>query len=621
MVPALTGDDAEGNRLRDLVEGLIIERLRQSGLGGELRPAVYITEADKQAAVLHKALEIPPPPVAPFQDSVACWWRGEPADICTVCGVRPQGWGAPNEYQKQKAQRRNVCYVCLERRGRRSQTWAQARHKTTSEGRSPWEQSIWLDEIADEHGRLAMIVGKFDLSQWLNGKMIRTLLVVCDPAQNTYESKNPSFARIQRIWRTTQVFWQTVASEDIPTVVQPRRDRIAIAVKNIDEMQQHLGDYHAYQAEINGRRLAVVWDSEAKVLLTAENLLSWGRDSQELLESLPDRLLLYEPGGYEQRRGFLCHARIDRNQSQIFPDAYVPTMTLLTEPNAFMALIPASAALELAMKIKRRYELEMSKVCNRLPLFIGTIFFDRRQPLFSALDAGRRLLKVSFASKECKVIQNRICTRQNGDSLPSHLNHNHFQEWQEMVLKTDDAERFCWRVSTVMGDGSTPDDWYPYVHVLRDKTGNAPQNREKTFPHPEQPDGHWVHVKKVSEGDTIAFTHSFFTWMYLDTSARRFEAGENIQYLEELERITATWQKLKELAANNKFSESQLQAIVTLLVTKESAWDSDPDAFRQLAEAVLHKEGLDDLAIEDLTSGRLVNTFDLYHRILKQKLS
>jgi len=621
VVPALTGDDAEGNRLRGLVEGLILEHLRQSELGGELRPAIYITEADKQAAVLHKALEIPPPPVAPFQDSVACWWRVEPADICTVCGVRPQGWGAPNEYQKQKAQQRNVCYVCLQRRGRRSQIWAHARHKTTSEERSPWEQSIWLDEIADEYGRLALIVGKFDLSQWLNGKMIRTLLVVCDPSQNTYESKNPSFARIQRVWRTTQVFWQTVTSEDIPAVIQSKWDRIAIAIENGDELQQHLGDYHAYEAEINGRRLTVVWDSEAKVLLTAENILSWGENSQKLLDDLPDRLSLYEPGGYGQRRGFLCHAHIDKNRSQIFRDAYVPTMTLLTEPNAFMALIPASAALELATKIKQRYELEMSKVCNRLPLFIGTIFFDRRQPLFSALDAGRRLLKVSFSSKECEVIQNRACTQQNGDFLPSHLNHNHFQEWQEILLKTNDGERLCWRVSTVMGDGSTPDDWYPYVHVLRDQTGSAPKNREKMFEPPEQTGEYWVHVKNLDEGDTIMFTPSLFTWLHLDTSARRFEAGEKVQYMEELERITATWQKLKKLAANNELSESQLQAIVTLLATKESAWGRDSDAFRQLAEAVLHKEGLDDLAIEDLTSGRLVNTFDLYHRILKQKLS
>ena len=621
VVPALTGDDAKGSRLRSMVEELILERLRNSELGGELCPAVHITEENKQAAVLHKALEIPPPPVAPFHDSLTSWWEGEPADVCTVCGLRPQGWGAPDESQKRKAQQRNICYVCLRRRGRRAQIWARARDRTNPEERLPWERTIWLDEIADENARLALVLGKFELSQWFNGRMIRTLLVICDPNQSKFESKNPSFARIQRVWRTTQAFWQKVVSEDLSGVIQERHDRIAIAVRNKDELQQHLGEYHAYEADVNGRRLAVVWDSEARVLLTAENLLWWGNNSQELLDRLPECLSLYEPGGYGQPRGFLCSVQVDKSRSQIFQAAYVPALTLLTEPNAFMALVPATKALGVATKIKERYEREMSKVCNRLPLFVGIIFFDHHQPLFSVLDAGRRLLRVSFSSEECTVLQKQTCTQQNGDPRPSHLNHDHFQEWQEVVLKTPKGECLKWRVSTVMGDGSTQDDWYPYVHVKRDRDGNVPANRQKMFTHPEHTGEYWVHVKEVQEGDVIEFTPSLFTWMHLDTSARRFEAGGNLHYLEEMERIVSTWGKLKALATNNNLSESQLHGIVSLLASKASEWGRDSEPFRQLAEAVLHKEGLEEaLTVEDLVSGRLVATFDLYHRILRQKL-
>ena len=107
-----------------------------------------------------------------------------------------------------------------------------------------------MDEVADENGRLALLVGKFDLTHWLKGDLVQTLLVVCDPANNGYERKNPSFARIQRVWRTTQRFWHTVQDEDIPTVARLQQQRLSIAVSNASELQRELGDYHAYEAEL-----------------------------------------------------------------------------------------------------------------------------------------------------------------------------------------------------------------------------------------------------------------------------------------------------------------------------------------------------------------------------------
>ncbi len=620
VMPALDGDDAQGNRLRGLIEGHILDALRQSELGGELQPRIHITAADKQAAVLHKALERRPSPVAPFQDSLQTWWDNPNsiADICTTCGVRPQGWGAPNDNQKRKAQGRNICYVCLERRGKRTQLWAQARHKTGHE-RQPWERTIWLDEVADENGRLALIVGKFDLSGWLNGDMIQTLLVVCDPA-NKYESKNPSFARIQRVWRTTQQFWQNVQNEDISAVARREQQRLAIAVTNADQLRQELGPYHVYDAEINGRRLSLVWDNESGHLLTADNLLAWTKGGAEALFSqLPPKIPLMEPGGYRQQRGELTPAKLDKTQSQVIPAAYAPTINLLAQPTSFMSLVPATVALEAATKIAHRYELEMSKVRNRLPLFLGLVFFDRRQPLFGALDAGRRLLKYSFSPIECTVTCSCARSRQKGHTPPKHLNHPHFNKWQELELTTPEGELLHWHASTVMGDGNTNDEWYPYVYVQQDKDGNAP-TRCKQFEYPQHSGQQWVHIQNVQNDDTICFTPSRFTWLYLDTSARRFEAGDRTQPLEELARITGLWQRLKELSTDNKLSDSQLQAIVTLLATKGDHWGRDSDEYSQLAQAILHKEGLDTLTMDDLMSGRLQETFELYSRIFKQEL-
>jgi hypothetical protein len=642
VAPALDGDDAQGNRLRGLIESHILDTLRQGELGSELRPRVHITKADKQAAVLHEALKMPPPPVAPFQDSLRCWWQGEAADICTTCGVRPQGWGAPSTWHKEKAQRRNVCYVCLERRGKRAQLWAQARHKTGDE-RKPWERTIWLDEVADEHDRLALVVGKFDLSQWLNGEMIQTLLVVCDPNNNDPQQrfipKNPSFARIQRVWRTTQQFWQAVQDEDIAAVTTSKPQyRLEIAVTNAGELADRLGHYHVYDAEVGNRRLSVVWDSQDQLLLTADNLAVWARTeidsaiskpegesasirlARSLLAALPDEIPLFEPVGYGQQRRDLPPARLDRQRSNVFPVAYTPTIDLLTQPASFMALAPARNALDVATKISHRYELEMSKVRNRLPLFLGLVFFDRRQPLFSALDAGRRMLQQSFEPQACIVAHNHIRLRRDA---PCYLDHPHFEQWREIQLEESDQQHLVWRAGTVMGDGNTCDDWYPYVHVQQDKDGNAPGGRPY-FEQPENSGRHWVHVKDVQDGDRVCFAPSYFSWLHLDTSARRFEAGETIFVLEELDRITALWKKLQDLAAANKLSESQLHAVVTLLAAKEQSWGASSNEYRQLAQTILSTEGLaegpEPVTMEDLTSGRFQRTFELYHRILKQRL-
>ncbi len=622
VVPALDGDDADGNRLRGLIESHILDMLQQSELDGELRPRIHITKPHEQAAVLHEALGTPPPPVTPFQENLQEWWANDVADICTACGVRPQGWGAPNDNQKRKAQARNVCYVCLKRRGKRAQEWAQARHKSGGE-RKPWERTIWLDEVADENGRLALVVCKFDLTQWLNGNMVQTLLVVCDPANNQYESKNPSFARLQRVWRTTQQFWRTVQDVDIPAVARLEQRRLSILVSNAGDLKKKLGDYHAYEAEINGRRLSVIWDSKDECLLTADNLAAWMQGGTDALcaQLQPGTVItLFEPGGYGQRPQEQVTATVTR--TDIIPVNYSPTIALLTQPASFMALIPAAVALEIVTKIARRYELEMNKVHNRLPLFLGLIFFDRRQPLFSALDAGRRLLKTPLAPVECTVTCNCARSRENDDAIPTHLSHPHFKQWQELRLTTPEGQSLHWRASTIMGDGNTPDDWYPYVNVVRGVDGNPPIGRKQFKFKYKGKDQQWVHVSQVQNGDTISFTPSRFTWLFLDTSARRFEAGEKAypHPLEELARITELWQKLKDLAAANKLSESQLQAIVALLATKRESWGINAAEYDQLAQAILHKEGLEMVAKEDLTSGRLQAAFELHHRILKQRL-
>lgn len=75
-------------------------------------------------------------------------------DICPVCQFRS------------KQQREDACEVCRNRRSHRQEAWQGARHN----------QTIWVDEVADDNNRVALLTLRFDLSGWLSGEWLTTLL-------------------------------------------------------------------------------------------------------------------------------------------------------------------------------------------------------------------------------------------------------------------------------------------------------------------------------------------------------------------------------------------------------------------------------------------------------------
>jgi hypothetical protein len=635
IVPALEGDNDNGDMLHGLLDRLIYGTFRKNTLKGEVEPHIKISKASKEAKELHTLLQYQPPPPRPFVDAMQCWWEGEPADICTVCGVRSQGWGAPDNYHRARAQERNVCYPCWERRENRAKAWATGRlEKATNEQQEQWKHTIWVDEVADTNGRLALIVGRFDLDDWLSGEMIPSMLVVCDPAnadpEKRFIPKNPSFARIQRVWRTTKQFWDDVWSEDIPQGMDNKtHSRLEVEVSAANGNKPNLAGYFAYDAMIDGKRLSVVWNKQRDSFITADNVEVWGgiTSLKKRLKQMQDDqtpIPLSIPGGYGKQRQLLAPVIIKK--VRCYEGVYTPAVKLLTEPRSFMALVPANTALAIANRIRERYECEMSKVRNRLPLFLGLVFFGRRQPLFSALDAGRRMLEIEMPTRACMVHH-----VQSHTSPPESLRcsqPNHFNTWQELLFhstehkQNEQNEQYRWQVSTVMGDGTTSDDWYPYIRVLSDKTGK-PVSGRKQFSLPAHPDQQWVHVADVQTGDTVWFTPSRFSYIYLDTSARRFEvvAPDATMPLEELARISVLWEKLKELAEEGKLSESKLHAIVALLSSKEEEWQDHTAVYINFATAVLRKEGLSEqVTDDDITSRRLLKTFELYQQILKERL-
>jgi len=608
----LTDSDCNTKTLREL----ILEAFRQGtvkrdpclALAGEIVPHFKL---DKEA--WDGQSKLPPigkdhlkeiPPLQSDPQWVAEQWYNLPKseEGCIVCGLRPQGPG-------KKARDRKMCDVCEKRRADRAREWA------VNTGRG-FLSTIWLDEVADRHGRIALLVGTFDLDFWLDGTLARSLAVrnpenVSDKTKTKDIAKNPSFARLRRIWETTRKFWE----ETLKETEQGLRKRPHIFLKGrvipADPTDKEgLGPYHAYELEIQGRKVAVLWvpedatDDEGKALeyrggfWVIENLdyldNVYGRSFQNLVQKLVGQpLKVYEPTEYGrpgQEQATFTMAQ--ENSVQYLENTYLPLIPILAEPRTFMALVPAESAFKIVKAIKTKYEREMGKVRNRLPLHLGVVFAGRKMPLRAIMDAGRRMLR----QQTKPLVWEAMCSARRqidkGDELPEEFKDDkegQFKEWYEVTLRNGNHQ-ITWFVPALMGDGQTPDHWYPYVFLA---SPDEPTDRRRYYKtdlgNPWNPAHPWlVHAGELQPGDKIYLTPATVDFEFLDYNIRRFEIyyedGKHKgtltrpYLLDEFPVLEKIWRYLTEKQNDRPhLSSSQIFAIRNLIETKREEWFEKPE--------------------------------------------
>lgn len=646
-------------------------------------------------------------------------WESEGRELCVACGVRPQGYGPEyitTDTEKfkdfaDKASRRKICCICMERRRGVSKKWA-------TEGLN--KNTVWIDEVSDIHGRVALIAGQFDMQDWnmlypesfyqyfevenikdntppskgetfnkfeynderkifvtpkdeklpekyLSGFSIdndRTIkiknierinngykIILCEQhnipidqehilsrvkfrshdditlitvdaeaatkVENKYLHKgkyaitrsghyhdiqeSQSFARIQRVWKTTQHFWDDVSNFSIIDKDGPRLEIKGVLSPKINSDKP--GSYHVYNMLLGKIKLSVVWDENNNRFITAHNMKYLSQSNRLnknvkawLLEKKGERVGIEEPTGYGSENkewGSIIIIEI----SEIEDSKYIPAINILSEPRTFIALVPANKALDIVNGIKEKYELEMGKVRNRLPLHLGIIFAPHKTPFRVILDAGRRILK----SKSCEewVLKK---TESDISLLPEVLKNNpHFEKFLSLHLERND-KKAIWHVPLMMGDGKTEDKWYPYVFVPCDKNINKSNDRDFSFEY-AQPldikDGDktlktlFVHVSDLKEEDIIFFTPSTLDFHWMDTSGSRFEIAyeENGQRMEkdqrpylldDLVKIQNIWKVL-----SRHLNSTQILAIHELIEVKRYEWEYS-DVFRKFCFNIIY---------------------------------
>ena len=544
------------------------------------------------------------------------WTKKRPpnTEICTVCGFRPVGYPLPGSEDEEKlnlqtwaehekAKARSVCRVCLDRRGRRCEEWAQ-------EG---LQGTIWTSEVADNYGRLALLVGCLDLDGWLDGTLLSTIPI--DSSDDKWFTKSPSPARLYRIAETARSFWQQIIERITPDTVGQRPFRLEIhpADSYLSTLKDKLGLFHAYEIDLEGLTLEAVWDGEK--FITAENLGYFARRHDLLAEKLPEYLRgravkLKERPELGKPIHEVATARIAKSKKL---NGYNPTIPLMAEPGVCMVLIPADKALALVREVKKHFELQFGRVRDRLPMHLGLVFFKRRTPIRAVLEAGQAILKMGGKwvwenwdiSEVQDVNRERKLTFENG---------------------------IIWHVPIFMNDGTPKDDWYPYLLLKRPDSGGLVERQDL------------VHVCQLNKGLQVFIRPSRFDFEFLDTTGRRFEISYDSEgrrrqrrtrpfLLDDLDRFNEIWDQMKNLALSQRY-----QVIQSIEATRESWFGRDEQnqsggdpVFKQFVKDTLagaawgdHPwEKIDEKVREKMVragvTGELADLAELHMEIMKEK--
>ena len=398
-------------------------------------------------------------------------------------------------------------------------------------------------------------------------------------------AKNESFARLRRIWQTTKVFWQTALDETdaegnpILPIVSHRLEIVPQNRHTVD-----FGDYHAYDLKLtNSVKLSVVWDPDNKRFITCDNLEYLCKPEllgKPVIEFLQGELTIEEPSGYGSRNKEWEKITVDK-VSEIENSSYNPVIPILAEPRTFMALVPADKAIDVVQAIKTKYEREMGKVRNRLPLHMGAVYFHRRTPLRAALDAGRRMLKYDLGK-----LKDQLWTVESiepASTLPDGLTKGtrQFDHTIALKIKNEESRSLTWYVPARMADGKTDDNWYPYVFIPNDVS-----NRQRIFkavrPNSDRTTEEcWlIHAAELqAAGDQVYFTPATFDFQWLDSAGERFEIAYNNgnrrnqplrpYLLDELTTIRQAWNTI---AGKGGLTANQIYSLRDLIETKRENW-------------------------------------------------
>ena len=453
--------------------------------------------------------------------------------------------------------------------------------------------------------------------------------------------KPASFARLARIWQQTREFNQNIPSllESCLSSITRQRLRIkAIDISPDAGKQKTFKTTHVYEfkrGDVSFSLYCTKGSENGNLDLEFVSASNWDYLQQQFGFNWQKELTKGTVLRETTEKKFNLQIEIESVSRDVKP--YYPYVTILAEPQLFMLLVPASHAVDIVSMIKKRYNEQFSKVQNRLPLNMSVVFAKRKQPLYTILEAGRKMLD-GFDNKS-------ICWQVQDVSYDDALKKTMLHFRAKRHEKETDAYDLNWEVSTRLGDPSKTDYYYPYFYTdysEEKQIGNRTDIFKAPLPKQDGKEPEWryvCHASQLKKSDQVHVTPSFFDFEFLEVPGRRFDLyyDENKRWLrktrpflsDDLGKLEKAWR----LVANGDLTNAQFRGLLEVIESRRQSWlqqETADDDFKQFVKHTIHAQaknwyqGLTDeeqaLILDFAQNGRLLDVFELYIKILKRRL-
>ena len=217
-------------------------------------------------------------------------------------------------------------------------------------------------------------------------------------------TQNPSPARLYRIWRETEEFFDLVIQEIKSNIYSNKWKRIKFSVdysKLKSSLKQELKENTTYIIKIenlNPENL-LIFHSKNGEFYTIESLEKFEFDRKVGIEAVKKAL---EDGFFhlsiedEPDNNLFESGKGDIDKNKINSEDYVPLIEINKSPLSLRVIIPALDSIKIADMVIKLYNQRFEKVLGKLPLNIGLLVAKRKFPLYVLLDSGERM----FPNKE-----------------------------------------------------------------------------------------------------------------------------------------------------------------------------------------------------------------------------
>ncbi|GIU72014.1 MAG: CRISPR-associated protein Csx11 [Candidatus Nitrosocaldaceae archaeon] len=426
--------------------------------------------------------------------------------------------------------------------------------------------------------------------------------------------KHPTPARLMRIWRTTEEFITNTIfgicnKTDYNYGSNIRDKRLVFNLELDDNINKVHGK--AYEVRFGNKAFNIVYDGNKNRFVTITNLqlISLKDNLEDIKEELKEQKIILVDNNKEH------NAKITNCYEEETFKCYIPWIDIYNTPDLFMIIVPAENSLDILHKIIHEHKVQFSKVIDRLPLHLGVIFFHRKTPLYSIMDAANKMLYnfEGYDKEEYNYIVENVCNATELDCIDDRLG----DKVRKVILRSynNEDEKLELYVSYSTADPIKEDLWYPYIRVSSDVS-----DRELRIDEPK-----CVHVKELRKGDIAIVNRSLFYYKFLASSADRFDIiNSKHMFVDDLEKIIEVWYTLKELKNRGLTDTALHNAKDLLLHINENLGDNKEYMIESLLinEFNLNRYDREFVILKHAMKDRIfLNSIEIYTLILKKKVS